>query len=84
MTETIDYDKKGKTGKFEVNVSTEKQYGYFEHDEYGEDYGGGLWFERNELVDYDGVYSLPKEVIEKIEALGFIVEDSFKDEETAF
>lgn len=82
MTQFI-YDKEATSEKFEIGISSEKQYGYFEHDDYGEDYGGGLWFENNELIDYDGVFSLPKEVIEKIEALGFIVQDSFKEYKTA-
>ena len=35
---------------------------------------GGLWFEDNELVDYDGVFSLAKEIIQKLHEQGFNVE----------
>lgn len=65
------FDKVSKVGKWEVLIDSAAQYGYFEHDIYGE--GGGLWFEHNELQDYDGVYSLPAKVIEAIRAAGFIV-----------
>lgn len=58
-------------GHYEVAIDKEQQYGYFEHDELGDEMGGGLWFENNELVDFDGVYELPKKVIEGIEQLGF-------------
>jgi hypothetical protein len=32
---------------------------------------GGLWFEGKTLVDYDGVYSLPEEIVELLENNGF-------------
>ena len=35
---------------------------------------GGLWFRDNELVDYDGVSSLAKEIIGKLHEHGFDVE----------
>ena len=51
------------TENFTVLVDTDALYGYFEHNEYGDELGGGLWFDlAGELVDYDGVYELPKEV----------------------
>ena len=34
----------------------------FEHNELGDEYAGGLWFKGKNLVDYDGVYALPKEI----------------------
>jgi len=38
--------------------------GYFEHNTRGEDSAGGLWFDENKvLIDYDGVFELPKSVI---------------------
>jgi len=44
--------------------------GYFEHADHGE--GGGLWFNpRKELIDYDGAYDLPMEVIDGIIELGY-------------
>lgn len=44
----------------------------FEHTELGEEGGGGgLWFDGDHLVDYDGVYSLPAGVVAICEAKGF-------------
>ena len=43
---------------------------YFEHDRAGDECAGKLWFQYKSLVDYDGVFELPKEVIEMCEALG--------------
>lgn len=44
----------------------------FEHTQFGEEGGtGGLWFDGTHLVDYDGVYNLPKGVIDICERLGF-------------
>lgn len=34
----------------------------------------GLWFEENELADYDGVFSLPNELIEYLEKQGYNME----------
>ncbi len=36
---------------------------------------GGLWFREDELVDYDGVYSLSDEIILKLHDMGFDVKD---------
>jgi len=66
----MDYQKI-KIGKYEIYIDAEKQYGYYEHDVFGEDMGGGLWFENNTLVDYDGLSTLPVEVIKGIQELGF-------------
>jgi hypothetical protein len=49
------------TAKFEVLIH-EGNHGYFEHHEQGDGYGGELWFDGMELVDYDGVFALPHEV----------------------
>ena len=47
----------------------------FEHTLMGEEGGsGGLWFDGTHLVDYDGVYSLPKGVIAICEKVGFNME----------
>ncbi len=58
----------------------------FEHAELGEEGGsGGLWFDGTHLVDYDGVYSLPKGVIEICEKVGFNMDyakdDDYEDAE---
>ena len=64
--------KKIQVGKFEICIGSHTEdMGYFEHDVYGDELGGGLWFEGKKLVDYDGVYSLPDEVIEGLEKLGY-------------
>ena len=45
---------------------------WFEHTELGEDGGcGGLWFEDGHLIDYDGVFELPIEIVRALETLGF-------------
>ena len=36
---------------------------------------GGLWFEENELVDYDGIFCLPTPVLDKLEEWGLNVSD---------
>jgi len=54
----------------------------FEHHVYGDESGGGLWFEDGHLRDYDGVYNLPKKVIEICETLGFNM-DYAKDDDYA-
>jgi hypothetical protein len=75
---SYNFDKKTQVGKWSVEIDSEKQYGFFEHDDYGE--GGGLWFVDSMLVDYDGVYELPENVIKGIEDLGFNA-DYAKDDE---
>lgn len=63
------FDRVSKVGKWTVQIDTNEQYGFFEHDDYGE--GGGLWLVDNALEDFDGVFELPSEVIEAIENCGF-------------
>jgi hypothetical protein len=54
----------------------------FEHAELGDEGGsGGLWFDGVVLVDYDGVYSLPPEVISLCEKLGFIMDYAKEESE---
>ena len=67
----------------ELNVSVginDEGYGWFEI--YDEESGGdewyaegGLWFKDKELVDYDGVFSLPHSVVTKLRELGYTCED---------
>jgi len=56
--------------------------GYFEHNHLGDECGGGLWFEVTDnvktLVDYDGVFALPREVTAALESAGIKVEEEFK------
>jgi hypothetical protein len=59
-----------------ITINVDDDYGYFElydietggDDWYAE---GGLWFEGNKLVDYDGVYSLLTSIIDKLKELGY-------------
>jgi hypothetical protein len=68
------------TANFEIGLHARErdgsQRGWFEHDEHGDEYGGGLWFYRSVLVDYDGISSyLPNEILDALEAKGFNVDD---------
>ena len=63
---------------FSVGIDGHK--GWFEmYDEEsgGEDFyaSGGLWFTNNRLVDYDGVFSLPDEILDKLDEAGYDVDD---------
>jgi hypothetical protein len=60
---------KYETENFEV-VLLGPDRGYFEHHEMGDECGGGLWMDSGELIDYDGVYMLPAEVLEVLERAG--------------
>lgn len=56
--------------EFEIGVGV--VHSWFEHKELGDECAGCLWFDENKnLIDYDGVYWLPTEVIEKFTALGY-------------
>lgn len=66
------------SGKFEIGIDPIAQYGYFEHETLGDECGGGLWFEKGRLIDYDGVFSPPKSVIKGIREVGFIVPRDFE------
>ena len=67
------------TDNFTVEIFDETPLrGYFEHNELGDNCGGGLWFEGLELIDYDGVYCLPKEVIQALRNTGFYVGEEFE------
>ena len=59
------------TEAFTIQISQSTSYGWFEHNELGDDCGGGLWFEGNQLTDYDGVAVLPRRVAEALKKAGF-------------
>jgi hypothetical protein len=71
-------------GKFESTMtlyfSERESYGYIEWDiPYLNEFKViGLWFENDELIDYDGVFSLPKQAIEMIKSSGFVVLNDFQ------
>lgn len=67
-----------------VKIDTSESYGCFEYEEeqtdeekemFGEQesmyFEGGLWFEKDQLFDYDGVDELPEEIIKMIHKLGY-------------
>jgi hypothetical protein len=43
----------------------------------------GLWFQDGELVDYDGVASLPREAVELIRRNDYVVGPDFADDEVS-
>jgi len=72
------FDQVFQSGAFLIQIDTKALYGCFEHDTRGDECAGGLWFEGNELIDYDGVACLPRKVFEGLVNHGFIVSDDFK------
>ena len=60
-----------------IEVDSIKQYGFFEmYSDDGEYHAeGGLWFSKGVLYDYDGIFSLPKEVEEQLTKWGFKIEE---------
>lgn len=83
--EPHEYTQVATHGKWTVCVAPSRNYGYFEHEDYGE--GGGLWFKTvgqntrlrwiKELVDFDGVMMLPTPVAMAIQKLGYHVPNDF-------
>lgn len=70
----------GQPSGWAVYISPSTSYGYFEHDDAGE--GGGLWFkgaDGKQLVDYDGVFELPRLVAVAIVQAGYRLGDCGPD-----
>jgi len=63
------------TPLYTIQIDTTEQYGYFEHNELGDEKAGGLWFDGLRLSDYDGVYELPRQVIAALINSGYQLED---------
>lgn len=75
---TYSFDLKSQEGIFEIGIDTKANYGYFEHITLGDEYGGELWFDDNKnLIDYDGIFSLPKEVITELRKHGYYISKEF-------
>ena len=71
-----DFTEKHQTPHFEIQISPATHYGYFEHNDYGDELGGGLWFSPDKkLLDYDGVFELPREVFTMLVSLGYDLSD---------
>ena len=66
-----------RTMTFNIGVNDERTRGWFEsYDQDGGYYAaGGLWFRDNELVDYDGVFTLGRTVLNQLSTWGFDVND---------
>jgi hypothetical protein len=60
-----------------INSDTYGWFEFYDKQTAGEEWyaEGGLWFRDNELIDYDGVFSLPNFVLDKLQELGYNVED---------
>ena len=70
----MDYDKSIQSGKYEIRIDSQQQYGYFEHDDFGEDDGGSFQMMNNEVVEIDACFSIPLEVAHGIMELGFKID----------
>ena len=68
-TETLE------SGNWLIEISPTTEYGYFENQKTGT--SGGLWFEGNELVDYDGTADLPMDVWRALRGAGYVIGEEF-------
>lgn len=78
-----DFNCKIVTDNFTIEVADSDRYGAFEHNDLGDECGGGLWFEQNpegklELIDADGTYTLPEEVAEALRLAGYVITEEFE------
>jgi hypothetical protein len=69
-----------------IGYRAEDDYGWFEFydvESGGEEWyaEGGLWFEGNELTDYDGVFSLPPFIFKYLKSKGFNVDEMYDESE---
>lgn len=69
------FDIKVQAGEYTIEIDTVNKHGYFEHNELGDASAGELSFEGAELIDYDGVFALPKSVCSALRQLGYKVDD---------
>ena len=75
------------TKRFEVGIHDKVEgvirTGWFEHNDYGDEYGGMLWFNDDGILyDYDGIGGyLPAEILDALEAEGFNVDDMRPEED---
>ena len=76
------YTQRADTTRYHVEFSPSTLYGWFEHHTLGDQRGGGLWFEKRDmlsfgLTDYDGVSELPRQVIDQLVEWGIEVDPEF-------
>ena len=69
------FNQKISTPLYTIEIDTRAQYGYFEHNELGDEKAGGLWFDGKRLSDYDGVFELPRQVTAALINAGYDLED---------
>ena len=66
------------TANFEIGFNeldvNGNRYGWFDHNERSNGYGGFLWFKGGELAYWNADY-LPEEVLDALEAIGFDVNE---------
>ena len=68
------------TKNYMIGVNDYNCYGYFEHNSVGDESTGGLWFDSQKVLrDYDGVFRLPKEVIEELVSRGYNMDYALED-----
>jgi len=68
------------TNKFEIWINTDARYGWFEDKIFGDENGGGLWFDKDmQLEDYDGVYFLPNDVRNKLMRNNYITQEMYEN-----
>ena len=67
------FDQELSTERYTIQIDTAAQYGYFQNNNTGTE--GGLGFKDNTLIDYDGVFELPKEVHTALTNAGYNLED---------
>jgi hypothetical protein len=62
---------------YHIQADPMKQYGSFEmYSDDGDYYAeGGLWFDKGELVDYDGIFELPQIIKNQLIKWGFSLEE---------
>jgi hypothetical protein len=83
MSKRLQYDLQIDTPRYIIEVSRARFYGYFEHKTLGDERGGGLWFERwnilDVLTDYDGTPTFPLEVAQALARHGYTIGAEFYD-----
>ncbi len=68
------------TNKFEIWINTDARYGWFEDKIFGDENGGGLWFDKDmQLEDYDGVYFLPNDVRNQLMRNNYITQEMYEN-----
>lgn len=72
------------SGDWDVKIDPAQNYGYFEYTggtNEGPEIQGGLWFNELDLQDYDGVYKLPKAVVDILKGAGYTGEEVWEFKE---